>query len=164
MRSHVDPDRVAREHRTRPNDRSPTQEGTSHVEERIDLEGMFDWEENSPLATLDPAAILREIRLEGPVTYLLAHGYRDDDSWGAVGAFWISMDRQRGGFLVHPEGLWTGSELARNYRNAIDRDWTHVGIFRYWQRQGFTGIELALDNEECTAASLRALWNLLNSI
>jgi hypothetical protein len=122
------------------------------------------WEETSPLAAVDPASILREMRTEGPVAYLLVHGYRDDDSFDVVGAFWLSTDAERGGFLVHPKALWTGSELARNYRNALARDWTHAGIFDYWQGEGFSGIELLLERDSRISASLRALWNLLNSV
>ena len=109
------------------------------------------WEETSPLAAVDPASILREMRTEGPVAYLLVHGYRDDDSFDVVGAFWLSTDAERGGFLVH-------------YRNSLARDWTHAGIFDYWQGEGFSGIELLLERDSRISASLRALWNLLNSV
>jgi hypothetical protein len=134
------------------------------VNEPVESTPRLQWDATSPLATVDPGSILRELRTEGGVRYLMVHGYRDDDSFGEIGAFWLSADGERGGVLVHPEALWTGSELARNYRNALDRDWTHEGIFHYWQREGFTGIELLLDREDRTAASLRALWTLLISL
>jgi hypothetical protein len=132
-----------------------------HVNDGTRPVDRVDWKATSPLTTVDPAAILREMRTEGPVSYLLAHGYRDDDSFGVIGAFWLSIDDERGGFLVHPAALWTGSELARNYRNALERDWTHAGIFDYWQREGFSGIELVLDRDPRISASLRVLWKLL---
>ena len=52
----------------------------------------------------------------------------------------VSDDSERGGFVVSPEALWTGSEMARSYRHAIDRGWSPGAVFAYWQTQvGVTG-------------------------
>lgn len=64
--------------------------------------------------------------------YLLVSGELDDTSWGIVGAFWLSVDGGRGGFLVSPEALWHGSEMVRSCRGALSRGWTDEAIFGYW--------------------------------
>jgi hypothetical protein len=56
----------------------------------------------------------------------------DGASWGLIGAFWLSLDEERGGFIVSPRALWHGSEMMRSYRGAIDRGWTERSIFAYW--------------------------------
>jgi hypothetical protein len=131
------------------------------VYEQATLDERTGWSATSPLATIDVASLLREMRTDGPVAYLVAYGYRDDESFDVVGAFWLSADEERGGFLVHPDALWAGSEIARNYRSALDREWTHPGIFDYWAREGFRGIDLMLDRRQRVASSLRDLWTSL---
>lgn len=75
---------------------------------------------------------------EGPVRFLQVAGDLDDGSWGVAGTFWLSMSGERGGFVVSPRALWTGSEMARSYRGARERGWTPEEIYRYWQ--GHVGV------------------------
>jgi hypothetical protein len=98
-----------------------------------------------PLSTIDSRPTVLSVLTEGPAVCLLASGDLDDGSWGVVGAFWLSDDSERGGFVVSPEALWTGSEMARSYRHAVDRGWSPGAVFAYWETQiGVTG-NLMLD-------------------
>ena len=102
-----------------------------------------------PLSAIEPRPTVLVVLAEGPVRCLLASGERDDGTWGVVGAFWLSIDDERGGFVVSPEALWAGSELARSYRSAMDRGWTKEQIYRYWQTQvGFAGGQLMIDPQQ----------------
>ena len=102
-----------------------------------------------PLSTIESRPTVLGVLAEGPVRCLLASGDLDDGSWGVVGAFWLSIDGARGGFVVSPEALWTGSEMARSYRNAIDREWTPERIYGYWQTQvGLAGGRLMIDPQQ----------------
>lgn len=86
----------------------------------------------SPFATpIYPPGTLTE----GPVTFLLVAGELDDTTWGLVGAYWLSIDGHRGGFLVSPRALWTGTELLRSYRGAQQRGWTEQNIYSWWYRR-----------------------------
>jgi len=77
---------------------------------------------------------------EGPVKFLLVSGKLDDGRWGLVGAYWISIDGERGGFVVAPSAIWSGSELMRSYKSALGRGWDQERIYCYWQGQvGITG-------------------------
>jgi hypothetical protein len=92
-------------------------------------------DERSPLsATRDPVTA-PDALAEGPVRFLLVSGELDDAGWGLVGAFWLSIDGARGGFLVAPPAIWQGSEMARSFRSASARGWTPEEIYRYWQHQ-----------------------------
>ena len=99
-----------------------------------------------PLSAIEPRPTVLPVLAEGPVRSLLASGERDDGSWGVVGAFWLSSDEERGGFVVSPAALWAGSELARSYRRALDRGWSQEHIYRYWRTQvGLAGGDLMID-------------------
>jgi hypothetical protein len=91
--------------------------------------------ERSPLAGVRERVAVPDALAEGPVRFLLVSGEQDDTSWGLVGAFWLSIDEARGGFLVAPPAIWQGSEMARSYKGAITRGWTAGEIYRYWQHQ-----------------------------
>jgi hypothetical protein len=102
-----------------------------------------------PLATIESRPTVLTVLTEGPVRCLLASGDRDDGSWGVVGAFWLSIDGARGGVVVSPEALWTGSELARSYGGALERGWTAERIHAYWQTQvGMAGGRLMIDPQQ----------------
>jgi hypothetical protein len=102
-----------------------------------------------PLSTIESRPTVLGVLAEGPVRCLLASGDLDDGAWGVVGAFWLSIDGERGGFVVSPEALWTGSEMARSYRNAVDRGWTPERIYGYWQTQvGVAGGGLMIDPQQ----------------
>ncbi len=92
------------------------------------------WEE-SPLSAIHELVVAPDSLAEGPVKFLLVSGALDEDRWGLIGAFWLSIDGDRGGFVVSPEAIWSGSEMVRSYRSAIARGWTAESIFGYWQRQ-----------------------------
>lgn len=96
------------------------------------------WAAASPFATPAATVLLPHINVEGPVRFLLVSGEKDDGRWGVVGAFWLSMDAKRGGFLLSPDSLWHGREMMRSYRSAVARGWTDEQIFSYWTDQ--TGI------------------------
>ena len=59
----------------------------------------------------------------------------DDGRWGLVGAYWVSIDGTRGGFVVAPEAIWSGSELVRSYQGALSRGWNSERVYSYWQAQ-----------------------------
>jgi hypothetical protein len=92
------------------------------------------WQE-SPLASLHDPVVTPDSLSEGPVRFLLVSGHLDEDQWGLIGAFWLSIDGARGGFVVAPEAIWSGSEMVRSYRGAVDRGWKAESIYGYWQRQ-----------------------------
>jgi hypothetical protein len=94
--------------------------------------------EASPLASLKERIAAPDALAEGPIRFLLVSGERDDTSWGLVGAFWLSIDGTRGGFLVAPDAIWHGSEMVRSFKSAIARGWAAEAIYRYWQ--GLVGV------------------------
>jgi len=96
------------------------------------------WADPSPFAMPAPTILLPNIHQEGHVRFLLVSGERDDRKWGIVGAFWLSIDAERGGFLLSPCALWQGREMVRSYRSALSRGWSDERIFSYWNEQ--TGI------------------------
>ena len=72
--------------------------------------------------------------------FLLVSGPLDDTQWGLVGSYWMSIDGERGGFIVSPGAAWTGSEIARGYSSARRRGWSHEAIYTFWQeRMGVNG-------------------------
>src|SRR5436853_254848 len=72
--------------------------------------------------------------------FLLVWGGRDNGGWGLIGAFWLSIDGERGGFVGSPEALWQGSEMVRSHRGAIARRWAQEEVYSYWQGQvGMSG-------------------------
>ena len=58
---------------------------------------------DSPLAALRERIIAPDALAEGPVRFLLISGARDNSTWGLIGAFWLSIDGRRGGFLLDTE-------------------------------------------------------------
>jgi hypothetical protein len=105
-------------------------------------------ETDSPLAALRERIIAPDALAEGPVRFLLISGSRDDTSWGLVGAFWLSIDGKRGGFLVSPEAIWHGSEMVRNVKSALSRGWSHEQIYRYWQAQVGAAGSIMIDPQQ----------------
>jgi len=91
--------------------------------------------EGSPLGAIRGRVTAPDALAEGPVRFLLVSGELDDARWGLVGAFWLSIDGERGGFLVAPPAIWQGSEMVRSFKSAIARGWAAEDIYRYWQRQ-----------------------------
>ncbi|MBI3648530.1 MAG: hypothetical protein HY240_07275 [Actinobacteria bacterium] len=87
----------------------------------------------SPFAAVYGREGVANLVSEGPVRFLLVSGRHDDDAWGVIGAFWLSIDGARGGFVVNPQALWQGSEMARNYHSARRRGWTPEEVYRFWQ-------------------------------
>jgi hypothetical protein len=103
------------------------------VKERNDMDAKITYD--SPLAALREPVAAPDALAEGPVRYLLVSGALDNARWGLVGAFWLSIDGRRGGFLVSPEAIWQGSEMVRSFRSATARAWTPEEVYRYWQSQ-----------------------------
>jgi hypothetical protein len=93
------------------------------------------WQEKSPLATIPSSVPHPSALSEGPVRFLLVSGARDDGRWGMLGAYWLTIDGTKGGFMVAPGALWQGSEHARCYRGALRRGWDEEEIYAYWQTQ-----------------------------
>ncbi len=89
----------------------------------------------SPLSAIHEPLTQPAALSEGPVKFLLVSGRLDGGSWGLVGAYWLSIDEERGGFIVSPESIWTGSELVRSFRGAQSRGWTAEQIYGYWRAQ-----------------------------
>jgi hypothetical protein len=92
-------------------------------------------EGDSPLAGLTHPVAAAAALAEGPLRFLLVSGEQDDGGWGLVGAFWLSIDGSRGGFLVAPDAIWQGSEMVRSLTSAMRRGWSHEEIYRWWQAQ-----------------------------
>jgi hypothetical protein len=92
-------------------------------------------DEGSPLAALREPVVAPDALAEGPVRFLLVSGGKDNGRWGLVGAFWLSIDGRRGGFLVSPESIWQGSEMVRSFRSARARGWSPEEVYRWWQGQ-----------------------------
>jgi hypothetical protein len=103
---------------------------------------------DSPLAALRERIIAPDALAEGPVRFLLISGERDDTTWGLIGAFWLSIDGKRGGFLVAPEAIWAGSEMVRNLKSALTRGWSHEAVYRYWQSQVGAADSLMIDPQQ----------------
>ena len=101
--------------------------------EREDMETRMT--EDFPLSGLREPVTAPDALAEGPVRFLLVSGTRDDGRWGLVGAFWLSIDGKRGGFLVCPDAIWQGSEMVRSLKSAIARGWSQESIYRWWQNQ-----------------------------
>ena len=67
--------------------------------------------------------------------FLLVSGQLDDGRWGLVGCL-LGLDRrERGGFVVRPEAIWSGSEWCAATAAAIERGWSPERIYAYWQDQ-----------------------------
>ncbi len=91
--------------------------------------------EHSPLAAVRERISAPDSLSEGPVKFLLVSGQLDDVRWGLVGAYWVSIDGGRGGFVVAPDAIWSGSELVRSYKGAISRGWDAERVYSFWQTQ-----------------------------
>jgi hypothetical protein len=106
------------------------------------------WPDASPLGGSSERVTEALALAEGPVRFLLVSGPLDDTRWGLVGAYWMSIDGCRGGFLVAPKAVWTGSEIARSYRSAQRRGWNPEQIYLFWQeRVGICG-RLMIDPQQ----------------
>ena len=105
-------------------------------------------EELFPLAALRDPVTAHDALAEGPVRFLLVSGDLDDGRWGLIGAFWLSIDGTRGGFIVAPQAIWQGSEMARSFRGALSRSWHAEDVYRYWQRQVGAAGSLMIDPQQ----------------
>lgn len=121
------------------------------------------WAQLSPFATTPVPAHLPDLEREGTVRFLLVSGERDDTAWGVTGAFWLSMDGRRGGFLVSPASLWHGSEMVRSFRGALDRGWSEERIYSYWEGQAGSVGTYMVDPEQ-RADSLFQVARLVGAI
>lgn len=101
----------------------------------MDREDRDTIDEDSPLSALREPVAAPSALAEGPVRYLLVSGDQDGGSWGLLGAFWLSIDGGRGGFMVAPDALWQGSEMVRSFRGARSRGWSSEQVYRWWQGQ-----------------------------
>jgi hypothetical protein len=90
---------------------------------------------SSPLAAIREPVTAPDTLSEGPVKFLLVSGQLDDGRWGLVGSYWVSIDGARGGFIVAPPAIWSGSELVRSFRSGEERGWSAERIYAYWQSQ-----------------------------
>ncbi|CAN5791408.1 hypothetical protein BH18ACT17_BH18ACT17_03540 [soil metagenome] len=90
---------------------------------------------SSPLSAIREPITASATLSEGPVKFLLVSGRLDDGRWGLVGAYWVSIDGHRGGFIVSPPAIWSGSELVRSFRSGEERGWDAERIYAYWQGQ-----------------------------
>jgi hypothetical protein len=106
------------------------------------------WFETSPLATITESVLHPSALSEGPVRFLLVSGQRDNGRWGLLGAYWLSIDGAKGGFLVAPGALWQGSEHARCYQSALRRGWSQEQIYAYWQTQVGAAGQVMIDPQQ----------------
>jgi hypothetical protein len=105
-------------------------------------------EELLPLASIRDPITAPDALAEGPVRFLLVSGDLDDGRWGLIGAFWLSIDGSRGGFVVAPQAIWQGSEMARSFRGALSRRWHAEDVYRYWQRQVGAAGSIMIDPQQ----------------
>jgi len=96
------------------------------------------WDGRTPRSSDRELVAPRDALSEGPVRFLLVSGRTDDERWGLVGAFWLSIDGDRGGFLVSPGAVWRGAEMVRSFRRALERGWQAEEVYGYWQ--SLTGV------------------------
>ena len=106
------------------------------------------WHEKSPLATITESVLAPSALSEGPVRFLLVSGERDDGRWGLLGAYWLTIDGTKGGFMVAPGAVWQGSEHARSYRGALRRGWDEEEIYAYWQTQVGASGQVMVDPQQ----------------
>ena len=83
-----------------------------------------------PLAAMRDPVTAPDALAEGPVRFLLVSGELDDGRWGLIGAFWLSIDGTRGGFVVAPRrsGMaprWHGASGA--HRRVVGTPKTSTG-------------------------------------
>lgn len=123
--------------------------------------GSENWS-SSPLSRLHGSSASR-ILSEGHVRFLLISGPRDDTTWGLVGAIWQRTDGKEGGYLVSPDSLWSGSEIAHDYKNAMSRGWTEEEIFTYWGDHTGSSGDLMVDAEK-EAESLFLVARMVGAI
>ena len=115
----------------------------------------------SPFAVAEAPAS-RDLQDEGRVRFRVVTGIQDDTLWGPVGAMWRSHDGARGGFVVSPFARWAGSEIARGYHRALERGWTHEGIYEYWASEIWRGSYVVED--ERSAETLSLLVDLVGAL
>ncbi len=114
------------------------------------------WGQASPLTLVTDVVTFPELRSEGRVHYLIVSGERDSGAWGVIGAFWLSRDSERGGFLVNPNAVYVGSEMVRSYRGALKRGWTPDQVYRYWQSKvGVKGEPYKVDRQQLADTLMR---------
>lgn len=104
--------------------------------------------QDSPLSAVHELVVSPNSLSEGPVKCLLVSGDQDEHGWGLIGAFWVSIDGDRGGFVVAPGAIWSGSEMVRSYRSATDRGWSPESIYAYWQRQVGASGRIMIDPQQ----------------
>ena len=104
--------------------------------------------QDSPLSAIHQPVVTPGNLSEGPVKFLLVSGDMDEHRWGLIGAFWVSIDGERGGFVVAPDAIWCGSEMVRSYRSAIDRGWEPETIYGYWRRQVGASGNIMIDPQQ----------------
>jgi hypothetical protein len=125
--------------------------------------GRDQWGTPSPFSTPESSTMLPALATEGPVRFLLVSGERDDATWGLVGAFWLSEDGARGGFVISPDSLWHGSEMVRSYRGALTRGWSDRRIFEYWAAQTGSMGTYMVDPEQ-RAGTLNEVAHLVDAL
>ncbi len=91
-------------------------------------------EELFPLAAFRDPVTAPDALAEGPVRFLLVSG--------------DLIDGTRGGFIVAPQAIWQGSEMARSFRGALSRSWHAEDVYRYWQRQVGAAGSLMIDPQQ----------------
>jgi hypothetical protein len=104
--------------------------------------------EESSLALVREPLPSAHLLSEGPIRFLLVSGRRDDGRWGLLGSFWRTIDGRNGGFLVSPDSIWSGSEMVRCVRSALERGWTIERIYSYWQAHVGVAGSLMIDPQQ----------------
>ncbi len=107
-----------------------------------------DPNQDSPLSATTGPASVTGLAAERPVRFVLVAGSCDQGEWGVVGAFWLSKDGERGGFVVSPKALWRGSEMARSYWGALRRGWEPGQIYDFWRDQVGASGNVMIDPEQ----------------
>ncbi len=66
---------------------------------------------------------------------LLMSGERDDGGWGLIGAFWLSVDGRRGGFIVSPGFLGMVARWSAAFEARSTAAGPRSGYFSCWEGQ-----------------------------
>jgi hypothetical protein len=100
---------------------------------------------------------------EAPVRFLLVSGHIDRGDWGVVGAFWLSIDEERGGFVLNPAALRQGTEVAGDYRAALRAGSTPERIYGHWASRVGAYTDLMIDPQQ-HADSLLAVYRRVGTL
>jgi hypothetical protein len=100
-----------------------------------------------------------EIADDVGVRFVPAFAPQDDGRRVLLGVLWLSLDDEAVGFVVHPQAIWSGGEIARSIQGALRRGWTPGRIYAYWRTD-----PVCLGSTEREVASLGILRSAISEL